>query len=263
MRARACVLVEAGDVPGRNPLLPPLAAALAGRGVDLTTWDPTRTLALPPQAPEADLYLLKGDHPSVLTAAACLADAGAPMLNTLEASALVTDKARALARVAAAGVPVPTSVVVGDLGALADALADGPRVVKPVRGAHGTGVQRLGPGEHERAGAGPWLVQEPVGDGGPDLKTYGVGTRAAVRAMRFSPGVVDGPRTVLADPPAGLAELGARAAAACGLTCWGADFLLGPDGPVLIDLNAFPGYRSVDEAPGWVADAVVAALRER
>ena len=41
-----------------------------------------------------------------------------------------------------------------------------------------------------------------------------------------------------------------RAAAACGLTCWGADFLLGPDGPVLIDLNAFPGYRSVDEAPG-------------
>jgi hypothetical protein len=103
-------------------------------------------------------------------------------------------------------------------------------------------------------------VQEPVGDGGPDLKTYGVGVRAAVRAVRFSPGVVDAPRQVLDDPPPGLAELGAQAAAACGLTCWGADFLLGPDGPVLIDLNAFPGYRSVAEAPSWIADAVVAAL---
>lgn len=262
MRARVCALVEAGGVPGRNPLLPPLAAELAGRGVDLRAWDPTRTLALPPQAPEADLYLLKGDHPSVLTAASCLADAGARTLNTLEASALVTDKARALARVAAAGVPVPASVVAGDVDALGDALAGGPRIVKPVRGAHGTGVQRLGPGEQARASGGPWLVQEPVGDGGPDLKTYGVGTRAAVRAVRFSPGVVDAPRTVPDDPPAGLAELGARAAAACGLTCWGADFLLGPDGPVLIDLNAFPGYRSVDAAPGWIADAVVAALRE-
>jgi glutathione synthase/RimK-type ligase-like ATP-grasp enzyme len=261
--ARVCALVEAGSVPGRNPLLPPLTAALDERGVALTAWDPTGRFAVPPVVPDADLYLLKGDHPSVLTAAACLADAGAPLLNGLEASALVTDKARALARVAAAGVPVPASEVVGDRHALADALAGGPRIVKPVRGAHGEGVLRLGPGEHGRAGRGPWLVQEPVGDGGRDLKVYGVGTRAAVRAVRFSPGVVDAPREQLDDPPSGLAELGARAAAACGLTCWGADFLPGPDGPVLIDLNAFPGYRSVDEAPGWIADAVLAALAER
>ena len=263
MRARVCALVEAGGVPGRNPLLPPLAAELDRRGVELTTWDPTGGFALPPAAPAADLHLLKGDHPSVLTAAACLADGGAAVLNSVEATLLVTDKARALAKVAAAGVPVPLTAVVGDLDALERALAVGPRVVKPVRGAHGEGVLRLGPGEQARATGGPWLVQEPVGDGGPDLKVYGVGTRAAVRAVRFAPGVVDAPREVLDDPPAGLVELGVAAAAACGLVCWGADFLLGPDGPVLVDLNAFPGYRGVEQAPGWVADAVVAALAER
>lgn len=262
MTARVCALVEAGSAPGRNPLVPALAAELAGDGVELTAWDPTSRLGLPLDAPAADLYLVKGDHPTVLTAAACLADVGAPLLNTLEATLLVTDKARALARVATCGVPVPDSVVVGDRAALADVLAGGERVVKPVRGAHGDGVQRLGPGEHDRAGDGPWLVQQPVGSGGgKDLKVYGVGERAQVRQVRFVPGVVDQPREAVEDVPAGLLDLARAAADAAGLTCWGADFLVGDDGPVLIDLNAFPGYRGVPDAVRWVADAVRAALR--
>lgn len=260
MTARVCALVEGGSAPGRNPLLPLLAACLAERDVELVTWDPTGMLALPLAAPVADLYLVKGDHPSVLTAAACLADAGAALLNSLAATALVADKARALARVAAAGVGVPATVVAGDHVALADALAAGDRYVKPVRGAHGNGVRRLGPGQADAAGTGPWLVQEPVGDGGPDLKIYGVGDRAAVRAVRFQAGVVDAPREPVADPPAGIGAAARAAARACGLTCWGADFLLGRDGPVLVDVNAFPGYRGVPEAPRWVADAVLDAL---
>lgn len=44
------------------------------------------------------------------------------------------------------------------------------------------------------------------------------------------------------------------------MVCFGADFVLGGDGPVLVDLNPFPGYRSVEEAPAWVAEAVLAAL---
>jgi ribosomal protein S6--L-glutamate ligase len=260
MTARVCALVEAGGVPGRNPLLPELAAELATTGVELTSWDPTGCFGLPVSAPPADLYLVKGDDPTVLTAAACLADRGAPLLNTLEATLLVADKARALARVAAAGVPVPASVVVGDRAELTRVLRDGPRIVKPVRGAHGSGVKRLGPGEQDAAADGPWLVQEPVGAGGKDLKVYGVGSRAAVRQVRFVPGVVDQPREAVDQVPDGLLDLARTAAAAAGLTCWGADFLLGAEGPVLIDLNAFPGYRGVPEAVRWVADAVRAAL---
>lgn len=260
-RARVCALVEAGDAPGRNPLLPPLRSALADAGVELVAWDPTGAFPLPPDPPQADLYLVKGDDPAVLTAAGCLADAGARCLNPVEATALVADKARALARVAAAGVPVPRSRVVGTPDELARALADGARFVKPVRGAHGEGAQRLGPGEHERAGRGPWLVQEVLAGDGFDLKVYGVGDAAAVRRARFVPGVVDLPREPVADLDPRIPELARAAARSCGLVLWGADFLPGPDGPVLVDLNAFPGYRGVPEAPEQIAQVVLAELR--
>ncbi|HVL98693.1 MAG TPA: hypothetical protein VM324_05325 [Egibacteraceae bacterium] len=263
MRSRVCAVVEAGGVPGRNPLLPPLAAILAGAGVELVTWDPTPGFsATAPGAPEADLYLLKGDHPAVATAGGCLADAGAPCLNTLAATSLARDKARALARASSAGVPVPASTVVGDPAALAAAVAAGQRVVKPLTGAHGSGVARVGPGDPLPTGPGPWLVQEPVEGDGFDRKVYGVGTRTALRRMRFSPGRVDGERLPCpADP--NLERHAGAAAAACGLVCWGADFVVGPDGPVLVDLNAFPGYRGVPEGPAWVAEAVLSALRGR
>jgi glutathione synthase/RimK-type ligase-like ATP-grasp enzyme len=93
---------------------------------------------------------------------------------------------------------------------------------------------------------------------GHDRKVYGVGDRAAVRRMRFSPGRVDAVRLPVIDPA--LVELGIAAGAAAGLVCWGADFIEGPQGPVLVDLNAFPGYRTIDDAPSWIAEAVVTAL---
>lgn len=92
MKGRVCVLVEAGSVRGRNPLLPPLRDRLAAEGLELVTWDPTGVLELPAAPPAADLYLLKGDHPSILTAAGCLADLGAACLNTFEATAAAADR---------------------------------------------------------------------------------------------------------------------------------------------------------------------------
>lgn len=260
MSRRVCAVVEAGNTPGRNPLLAPLASLLRDAGVQLVTWDPTRGFSpTAPAAPDADLYLLKGDHPAVATAGGCLADRGAACVNSLAATVLVRDKARALARAAAAGVPVPRTVVATDAASLAAALADGERIVKPLVGAHGQGVARVGPGGPAPSGNGPWLVQEPVEGDGYDRKVYGVGARTAVRRLVFETGRVDGRR--LPCPPDPVLERHARAAAAaCGLVCWGADFVVGRAGPVLVDVNAFPGYRGVDEAPAWVARAILRAL---
>lgn len=259
---RVCALIEAGGVPGRNPLLAPLREELASDGVELVAWDPTGAFALPPHPPEADLYLLKGDHPAILSAAACLADAGARCLNGFEASAAAADKARTLARLDRAGLPVPASSVAGNADCLAALLAPGPRFVKPVRGAHGEGARLLGPGEAALAGPGPWLVQEPVTGNGYDLKVYGVGRQVAVRRARFTPGRVDATREPVERADPALARMAIAAAQTCELDCFGADFLVGTDGPVLVDLNAFPGYRGVDEAPAWLRRAILAALEE-
>lgn len=254
-------MVEAGTTPGRNPLLAPLGDELARRGVELAVWDPTGAVLLPPEAPAADLYLLKADDPVALAAAACLHDEGAQCLNSYPSTAAAHDKPRTLARLARQGIAVPETVVVGDRAALEDALAGGPRFVKPVRGAHGLGAQKLGPGDAGRAGPGPWLVQAVVGDGSSEvLKVYGVDGRAAVRRMRFEAGVVDGRRDLVRSPDPQVLETAPVAAAAAGLVCYGADFVVGEDGPVLVDLNPFPGYRTVPEAPVWLADAIEEAL---
>jgi ribosomal protein S6--L-glutamate ligase len=259
---RVCAVVEARGVPGRNPLLEPLRRRLARDGIELAEWDPTGALHLPPRAPEADLYLLKADDPAALAAAGCLADRGARCLNSYSATNAAHDKVRTHSRLARAGLPVPATWLVSHRDALAAELDAGPRFVKPVGGAHGEQAGRLGPGEAGLAGPGPWLVQEVVGDGSPlVLKVYGVGPRVAVRRAAFVPGVVDVPREPVEGYDASLSRLALAAAETCRLVCYGADFVIGHEGPVLVDLNAFPGYRGVPEASDWVAEAVLAELR--
>lgn len=261
MKGRICAVIEAGDAPGRNPLLPALAAELADRDFRLLSWDPTNAVELPPDAPEADLYLLKADDQAALSVAGFLHDSGAACLNSFPATEAAHDKARTLARLAAAGLPVPPTRLVARRNELDEALAVRRWFVKPVRGAHGASARALGPGEGSAAGPGPWLIQEIVEETDRVLKVYGVGHRAAIRRLDFQPGVVDAVRHPVRDPPPELIDMAVQAAALAGLICFGADFVMSRDGPVMVDLNAFPGYRDVPEAAGWIADAAVETLR--
>jgi glutathione synthase/RimK-type ligase-like ATP-grasp enzyme len=263
VKASVCALVEAGDVPGRNPLIGPLRQSLTDAGITLGVYDPTRGFTPPEDLPVADLYLLKGDHPLVLTAAGCVADLGGRCLNDLAATEAAADKARTYARLAAAGIPIPASTVVAERNELGDALKRGARWVKPLRGAHGEGVALLDVGEEHRAPPGPWLVQEPVEGDGSVLKVYGVGAQVAVRRARTEPGRVDVARHPVPRPDPAVVDAAVAAAAAARLVCFGADIVSGPSGPLVIDLNAFPGYRTVDEAPGWITTAVRCALEDR
>ncbi len=257
-RARACVLVEAGSDAGRNPLLRPLRAALAARGVGCTAFDATAPWA-PADLPQADVFLIKGAAPEVLCAAGAAADAGGACFNDLAATLRAGDKARVLALLDRAGLPVPATTVAADADTVADLLrtAGTPRFVKPLHGQHGQGAGLLHPGERP-AGAGPWLVQEVVDGPGFDYKLYGVGDRAAVLRVHVEPGRVDMPRVPVPDPDPELLRLGLRTAELCGLVGWGVDIVTHADGPVIVDVNSFPGYRGVPDAADWIADAALA-----
>ncbi|MEP6476496.1 MAG: hypothetical protein ABJC60_04415 [Actinomycetota bacterium] len=233
---------------------------MANELIDLVVWDPTTCIEVPPAAPDADLYLLKADHPAALSAAGCLADAGARCMNGFPATEAAHDKARVLARLAAAGLPVPATRLVGERPELDTLLEVGPRFVKPLRGAHGIGASRLGAGQAALAGPGPWLVQEVVGTSNEVVKAYGVGDRVALRRACFAPGVIDVRRDRMDDPDLRFTGLAVAAARATGLECFGADFVETPEGPVLVDVNAFPGYRSVPEAPAWLVAAILLTL---
>ena len=53
-----------------------------------------------------------------------------------------------------------------------------------------------------------------------------------------------------------LVELARRCGRAFGLTLYGLDLIEGPDGPVIVDVNYFPGYRGVPGAAERVAEQV-------
>lgn len=262
-RPRVCVLIEAGADPGRNPLLRPLRSALAARGARCTAFDATAPWS-PCDLPPAEVFLIKGGDPAVLGAAGAVADAGGVCLNGLDTTLRVVDKARVLSLLGRAGLPVPATTVAADADAVAGLLraAGAPRFVKPLCGRLGRGTGVLSPGERPE-GAGPWLVQEVVDGPGYDYKVCGVGRRAAVLRVRVEPGRLDVPRVPVPHPDPCLTRLGLRTAEVCGLVCWGIDVVVGADGPVVVDVNTFPGYRGVPDAAVWIADAALATADTR
>lgn len=57
--------------------------------------------------------------------------------------------------------------------------------------------------------------------------------------------------------PAEVAAIAAQVGVVYGLDLYGLDVLLGPDGPVVVDVNDFPSFRQVPEAAARVARAVL------
>lgn len=58
-----------------------------------------------------------------------------------------------------------------------------------------------------------------------------------------------------------MAAIAARVGEVYGLDLFGLDVLLGPDGPVVVDVNDFPSFRQVPDAAARVARAVLRLAR--
>jgi ribosomal protein S6--L-glutamate ligase len=63
-----------------------------------------------------------------------------------------------------------------------------------------------------------------------------------------------------AELPTEVADATRHVGALLGLSCFGVDFVRGPDGWVMVDVNAFPGYKG---APGAVEALVDEIARNR
>lgn len=61
--------------------------------------------------------------------------------------------------------------------------------------------------------------------------------------------------------PGEVARIAAQVGEVFGLDLYGVDVLLGPDGPVVVDINDFPSFRQVPDAVARVARAVLRLAR--
>ena len=186
--------------------------------------------------------------------------------NPIGASLDVLRRDRLNALLEGAGVPVPAARVV-EGWAQARELARSGFVLKSVDGRRGRGASVIVPdGAVVPSGApfaGPYVVESFVAGDGVDRKLYVVGERVWLRLKRTGSWAANAvpDEGVAAEPGRELVDLARRVGAATGLEVYGADVLLGDDGPRVVDVNAFPGFRGVPDAAEAVARHVLVLVR--
>ena len=239
-----------GRPPSATSVLHPVRAHLEAAGVLVTEHVLPDGGPLPAAAGQADLRVLK-DLPTAAVQA--LADARVRSCSDLPSAVLrCEDKLLASTRLHLAGVPLPATRCAADWAEVR-ALADGGAVVvKPRFGTGGRGVLVLdGPAPATPATPGPWLVQERVPGDGRDRKLYVVGDRVH-GVLRSWPAPADRAGTPF-PVSRGLSRVARAAADALGLTICGVDVVVSPGGPVVVDVNPFPGFKGVPGAAELLA----------
>ena len=236
--------------------------------------------------PSWDLVVLKSGSAAALHLAAAAEAQGIPSVNRSEATRLAQDKLASSAILQRAGLPI-APVHLAWLGSgfaspkaparrsmdpvltcnapdsphlleeQHDELPDCPLIVKAARGSQGVGLWSVGTGElpalAPKLPEGPYLLMERVPHAGDDLKVFVAGEWMAATDRPF-------PAASYADKlgrpsslPPDVAEVTREAGRLLGLDCFGCDFVKGPDGWTLVDVNAFPGYKGAVGAPEALA----------
>lgn len=248
------------DVP--SPVVQAASAALTARGHRVTGAIPEDALHRADEfRPQADLYVLKSHTELALSLAGVLHDQQVPICNPYPACVRAQDKITASQRLREAGVATPETWITGDLALAADLLADGPLIVKPHRGHRGADVHVVTRPEQLAelpVPSTPVVVQRWVPGPGQDLKVYVAGDH--VYAVRKPFGADSFTRPGVAVPvPRAVHDLAQRVRVAFGLELFGVDVIESPDGPVVVDVNYFPGYKGCGDVGAEVAEILHAA----
>lgn len=187
---------------------------------------------------------------------------GTPLCNPGAGSTHLRDRAALYAALDRASVPSPRGVV---HATWAEVLAEEGRrrvVVKSVTGPGRGRAVLPSPLPQEPPMDGPYLVEALIEHDGTDRKLYVAG--AHVSGL-LKPSTLTRGHTTEGTPFAvdtELAELARRTLQHLDLHLAGVDVVIGPGGPVVVDVNAFPGYRGVEGAATAVAEHLLEHLGE-
>lgn len=260
---RICLLSESA----RHPVLDDALDRLAERH-RVTVCNPD-ALPASPRDIDADVYLLKSRSGAAMRIARAAEQDGALVLNGTAATARCRDRLATATGFADRAVPAPRTWAFGSLAGLAEAdhlhqALPWPVVVKSRYSRRGDLV-RLVRARDDLVGlvpdwhAEPVVVQEFAVNDAWDVKVWVIG--GAVRAAR-RPSALHGRdtsrdvRVPAADLPAEWVRAALSAGSAIGLELFGVDLVISDGRPLVVDVNAFPGFRSAESAAAAVATYV-------
>ncbi len=258
---RMAFLLQKSDLD--DPILAEVMADLKTRGVRVDRLLPeTEWFDLSNLRPAYDLYVIRSKTPLILSLAGALALGGAKIVNTVRSCCLARDRVAATPFLAASGVPVPPSWATGRPGLLHPLLDEAPLWIKPPQGSRGEGVRRLNDLSALNGHEGPTdpyglplplFAQREVPSDGFDLKVYIVGEVAWAIRRPFPARTLEEKRGKPVDLSAEVRAAAFACGRALGLELYGVDFLTACDRFYAVDVNAFPGYKGVAEAPSHLA----------
>jgi ribosomal protein S6--L-glutamate ligase len=270
---KICLLAESAQ----NPVLASALSRLAERHQVLVR-DPQTIPNVPfehrsEELRDVDLYLLKSRSPEARVFARKAERNGALVLNTPHATSSALNRERMATLLSRGGVPTPKTWAFDRIGDIAQCASNlpWPMVVKSRISRRGDLVTRID-NVHDLLellpawGNEPAIVQEFAPNDGFDLKFWVIGSQVSVARRPCALESRDTGQDVPIDPaelPAEWVQVALRAGAALGLDLFGVDLLITDDRPVVIDVNAFPGFRGAPAAATSLVELIEHRAAER
>ena len=262
--ARIAFLVVKHPPDRKSPIMPEAFRRLAELGHEVDLLHPDEDVVdLADVRPRHDLYVLKSQSEAALSLAGALHAVGARILNPYPAAAALRDKVVSTRILQSAGAPVPASFATAAPAALLPRLAEGPLVLKPVRGWQGRGVRVVRTEEDLRAypAEGLVLAQRYHPPDGGDLKLYGIGGRIFGVRRVWPPRTYEEKLGAPFEPDGELRALARRCGAALGVDLFGVDVIESGGTRWVVDMQGFPGFKGVPDAARLIAEAIDAHAR--
>jgi len=252
-----------GKPPERTPVLPDVIARLTAEGSDVRVHVDAVDAPLPERLTDADAVVLRGLRRSTLMAVAELEAQGLRCCNPARSTLLTRDRGLVQQQLSDAGIPVPSATTVSDADQ-ARAWAAGHAVVVKVNSIDPDVAKAIvrwdDPGTMQPPAApGPYLVQHWVPGDGIDRKLYVIGSKVAGLLKPWS--TARRRAGTEFDPPAHLRRIALAVGRTLQLQIYGVDIVEGDDGPVVVDVNAFPSCNGVPGAATAIADTLLAYAR--
>lgn len=274
-----CLIMDNPETP-HHPVIAVALKELSKRhGVrllDVRTLSGEQALQEEARYPRADLYLLKSHAPQALVVAHALESRGALVVNSWASSVACQDRVAMARRMHEAGLPWPGT---WDFATLEDLLADEgflatmayPVIIKSAYSHRGDLVAFVRSHEALEKLAAEWsqepiVVQEYAESDGWDIKLWVIDGQIFA-ARRRTPLEPDAPKEDFGIAPQDLprewADITREIGRVFNLRLYGVDLLVTNKGPMIVDVNSFPGFRGVPGADSALVELVEKLGRER